>query len=147
MFRVTPLAEGEAAPLEGQVTLSADRRQLLQRCGALDDACRCRVYAVRPGICRRYRCLALAGFESKRMTYEEAKELVDEVLSRRRALAAAMGLTDGQAAFAQARAEDDAKRFPPRDNADEVATALARLRRALLILQLSPDDPILAKRQ
>jgi len=147
MFRVTPLAEGEAAPLVGKVTLSEDQRQIIQRCGALDAGCRCQVYESRPGICRRFKCLALAGLDSQRMTADEAKELIDDVLERRQALAEAMGLTDVHAAFKQAREEDDAQVFPPRENAEAVAKALSRLRRALLILQLSPNDPILSKRQ
>ena len=91
--------------------------------------------------------LALAGLDSQRMTAEEAQELIDDVLARRQALADEMGLTDVHAAFTQAREEDDAQVFPPRENAEAVAKALSRLRRALLILQLSPNDPILSKRQ
>ena len=141
MFRVVRLAEGEAEHLSGRVAFTEDGQHITQPCQALrGDRC-CAVYEHRPRICRAFRCLALAGLDSGRMTATEAQELVDEVLERRRALAAAMELDDVHLAVARARALDEAGTA-----STEVADALSRLRRALLILQLSPDDPILGKR-
>jgi Fe-S-cluster containining protein len=141
MFRVVSLDEGEERPLRASgapVSLTPEGK-LEQPCGALRaDNC-CAVYADRPRICRAFRCLALAGLEAGRMTPAESQELIDDVLERRRALADALGLADVRAAVAEARRDEPA-------NSPEVAERLGRLRRGLLILQLSPNDPILAKR-
>ncbi|MBL8909080.1 MAG: YkgJ family cysteine cluster protein [Archangium sp.] len=141
MFTLVRLDEGEADRLEGRVKLTEDRVHLQQPCVALkSDRC-CAVYEDRPKICRAYRCLALSGLESGRMTATEAQELIDEVLERRRALARVLQLDDVHAAVALARKQEGAG-----SAREDVAEALSRLRRALLILQLTPDDPIIGKR-
>lgn len=141
MFRVVPLDEGESESLQASgapVRFTFDGK-LEQCCGALRGDKTCAVYSQRPRICRAFRCLALAGLESGRMTEAEAQELVDDVLQRRVELAEAMGLSDVHAAVAEARRDEDS-------NSPEVNRRLGRLRRGLLILQLSPNDPILASR-
>lgn len=141
MFQVVKLFEGEADRLEGRLELSTDRVHALQPCIALkSDKC-CKVYEDRPKICRAYRCLALSGLESGAMTPAEAQGLVDEVLERRRALATAMGLDDVHAAIALARKQRDDGSIR-----DEVKAALSSFHRAVLILQLAPDDPLLKSR-
>ena len=141
MFHVVPLLPEEASALEHRVTLSDDRAQLLQPCRALGpDRC-CGVYATRPGICRRFRCLALSGLEAGRFSQAEAQELIDDALARRRELAQAVGTADVHLAVVEARRDDDAGRAT-----EQIADKLGRLRRALLILQLSPEDPILKGR-
>ncbi|MFT3711069.1 MAG: YkgJ family cysteine cluster protein [Archangium sp.] len=141
MFRVVKLHEGEAERLRSRVKLTEDKSHIPQRCSALRGDLCCGVYEDRPKICRAFRCLALAGLDSGRMTAAESQELIDETLGRRRALADAYGIDDVHEAVARARREDEAGTL-----SGEAEVALSRLRRALLVLQLRPDDPILGQR-
>jgi Fe-S-cluster containining protein len=141
MFRVVKLHEGEAERLRGRVQLTADEQHLPQPCSALERDRSCAVYDERPRICRAFRCLALAGLDAGRMSAIEAQALIDDTLQLRRALAAVFGLDDVHEAVARARREEHAGTLTAAAH-----EAFERLRRALLVLQLRPDDPILAAR-
>ncbi|MBL8920184.1 MAG: YkgJ family cysteine cluster protein [Myxococcaceae bacterium] len=129
LFATAPLAPGEAARLAERVSvLDADTMEF--PCRALDGV-RCTIYDDRPRICREFNCLVLAELAAGRITEEEARAFIDEVLTRRRALADAMGLTDDAGALREARALAKANALEP-----AALAALERLTRALMFLKL-----------
>src|SRR3989338_6467788 len=82
MFQVVAVTPEEAARLEGQVELTADRSKLVQGCRAL-SGCKCGVYEQRPAVCRTFKCLVLASLEEGNLSQAEAQEAIADVLSRR----------------------------------------------------------------
>lgn len=141
MFQVAPVTADEANALEGRVALSDDRTQLVQPCRALAGDLKCGVYAQRPRTCRAFRCTALAGLEAGRLSEDEANELIDELLERRRAVAVALGIDDVREAVRLARLEEKVPGTIPAAAAEAVSDALSRMRRGMLLMQMVPSDP------
>ena len=104
LFAHVEVTPEELAAIEGRVTLSDDWALLVQPCSAL-EGCRCSVYAVRPRICRAYRCTVLVGFEAGRLTELEARAALDLVFALRARLAAVVGEADPRRAVQLARAQ------------------------------------------
>ena len=136
MFQVVAVTPEEAARLEGKVDLTADRTKLVQGCRAL-EGCKCGVYLERPAVCRAFKCLALSSLDEGKITEAQAHEAIDEVLSRRTAVAELLGVEDVHRAVELAR-----KQVGAGTASEEVSDALRRLRQALLIMQLQPGDSI-----
>lgn len=134
MFQVVAITPEEAARLDGRVTLSADRSQLVQGCRAL-SGCRCGVYEQRPAVCRTFKCLVLASLDEGKLSQAEAHEAISDVLSRRTLVAQLLGEQDELKALELAREQTAAGTA-----SEEVSLALRRLRQALLFLQLQPGD-------
>lgn len=134
MFQVVAVTPEEAARLEGQVELTADRSKLVQGCRAL-SGCKCGVYEQRPAVCRAFKCLVLASLEEGKLSQAEAQEAIADVLSRRTLVAQLLGEQDEHKALELARDQTAAGTA-----SEEVSVALRRLRQALLFLQLQPSD-------
>lgn len=134
MFQVVAVTPEEAARLESQVELSADRSKLVQGCRAL-CGCKCGVYEQRPAVCRAFKCLVLASLEEGKLSEAEAHEAIADVLSRRTLVAELLGEKDEHRALELARAQTAAGTA-----SEEVSVALRRLQQALLFLQLQPSD-------
>jgi len=134
MFQVVPLEAGEAEAVAACGTLGVHegRTVIRQRCGALGVDLKCGVYSVRPVTCRKFECAALVGLQRGELSETEAREVIGEVLGRRRAVAVAMGVADEAVALREARARDKAGTL-----GEEVSEALSRLRRALVLLQVA----------
>jgi uncharacterized protein len=130
MFEAASVTPEEAVKLEGQVRLSEDRSKLLQSCQAL-DGCKCGVYENRPAACRSFRCFMLSSLEAGTMSESEAREGVEEAMSRRNAVAEAMGIDDPRRALALARQQAAAGTSSP-----EVNRALQRLKQLALLMLL-----------
>jgi len=132
LFHAVPIAPEEAARLAGRVTLTPDRRELLQSCRAL-EGCRCTVYEDRPSTCRQYRCVVLSAFQSGRLDEQKARAVLAEIFAlRREVVRLNRGSTDERQALEEAREK------VPRPGTDhpELRAALAKLNRAALLLQL-----------
>lgn len=136
MFEVAAVTPQEATRLQGQLNLSEDGQHLRQPCRAL-DGCRCTTYLDRPRACGAFQCLVLASLDAGEMTPEEADEAIQDVLARRRRLAEAVGTTDPTQALERARQQLAAGTAD-----EEVAVAFRRLRQALLLMQLQPEDSL-----
>lgn len=133
LFRYVPLEPKEARRLAGRVTPCEGGME--QPCRALDGV-HCTVYDDRPTTCRAFRCLALQQLEADVITADDAHEFVQEVFTRRRRLAEAMGEADEIRALRRARDEADAGTL-----GEEPLRALERLSRALMFLNLSMGPP------
>lgn len=131
MFPHAELTPDEASRLAGLVSVSEDGRRLLQPCRALSGLA-CAVYESRPAVCRAYRCLALRQLEAGEATVQEAREAIVELKARRDAVVALVGGAPGDA-LARARAQVAAGDAPP-----ELASAVERLHRVVLLLQWEP---------
>jgi hypothetical protein len=84
LFTRVPLTAADAAPPEVHaVTTPTGARYLPQPCAALDGT-RCRVYAQRPTVCRRFECLLLVALRDGEVTEVGALD----VIARARALQA-----------------------------------------------------------
>lgn len=141
MFEVASITPDEATRYGDRVTVSNDRMHLLLPCPAL-EGCKCTTYRDRPGVCRTFRCLALASLDEGLMSDSEAHEAIEEVLGRRRRVTALMGMTDDRQALAAAR-----KQAAAGTASDELTAALASLNRALLVMLLKPEDSFLRKKK
>jgi len=133
LFRFVPLEPEEAKRLEGRVT--PYEGGMAQPCLALDGV-KCRVYADRPSVCRKFRCLALQQLEAGEISGEDAHEFIQETLGRRASLAQALGMEDEIEAVRRARDEANAGTL-----AEESLRALERLSRSLMFLNLSMRPP------
>ena len=132
LFHAVPIAREEAERLGARVRLTADGKELLQSCRAL-EGCRCGVYEDRPSTCRQYRCLVLTAFESGQLDEKKARAALQEIFALRREVVKLNGgSTDERKALEEAR-----EKVPRRgDDQPELRAALARLNRAALVLQL-----------
>lgn len=130
LFAQVPITPDEAARLEGRVTLSVDRRQLLQGCRAL-EGCRCGVYDERPSTCRHYRCVVLKSLEAGRLTEADARAAIAEVFALRQQIADAMNVADAPEGLRRARASAASGTASP-----AVREALQELTRVSLMMQL-----------
>ncbi len=112
MFTAIPLRPAE---VDGLRELSLPVRigpagapSLAQRCTALEGRC-CTVYAGRPEVCRRYRCLLLTALVEAEVSLEEALAVVEGAHARIAAVAAALPPSSPgapQAVLQRARQED-----------------------------------------
>lgn len=136
MFEAAALAPGEAERYAGRVNVSADRQHLRLPCPAL-DGCKCKTYLDRPAVCSEFKCLVLASLERGLIGEAEAQESIEEVLGRRRKVTDLMGLSDDRNALVLARKKADAGTA-----SEELLAALGHLKRALLVMLLSPEDPL-----
>jgi hypothetical protein len=85
LFTRVPLTADDPVPAEVHaVTTATGGRYLPQPCAALDGT-RCRVYAQRPTVCRRFECLLLVALRDGEVT--EAGAL--DVIARARVLQSA----------------------------------------------------------
>ena len=75
------------------VTRDDGSARLQQPCAALEGTA-CRIYADRPGTCRRYLCDLAAALEGDELSLDEALALVREPKRQREALAEALGPDD-----------------------------------------------------
>lgn len=128
MFPHADVSFEEAARLGDRIEVREGK--LLQPCRALSGRA-CGVYEVRPAVCRAYRCLALQQLDAGEVTLEEARETIGELLARRDAVVALVGGPPGDA-LRTARAQVAAGTASP-----ELKHAVERLKRAVLLLQLS----------
>ncbi|MBL9103336.1 MAG: YkgJ family cysteine cluster protein [Myxococcales bacterium] len=93
LFTSVPLADGEIEPARRHglvvVTRGDGTAGVRQRCAALRGDEGCAVYEVRPGCCRRYRCMLLRALDEGEVSPTEALAVVEEAHARLAAARAA----------------------------------------------------------
>lgn len=136
LFEVGAITPQEADRYADRVNVSNDRRHLLLPCPSL-EGCRCKTYLDRPGVCSEFKCLVLASLDEGLITNEAAHEAIEEILGRRRHVTELMGLTDDRQALVLAR-----KKAEGGTASEELLGALRHLKRALLVMLLTPEDSL-----
>jgi hypothetical protein len=134
MFREVPVTKAEAKALGRRALFNRARTRMTQPCRALKDRC-CQVYEDRPAKCREFNCLVLQGLLRGDLTEAEARESIDDVLSRRARVAELQEMEDEPAA-----AVERARQLVETDRASpELKDAAERLERALLLMKADAD--------
>jgi uncharacterized protein len=134
MFREVPVTKAEAKALGRRALFNRARTRMTQPCRALKERC-CQVYDDRPAKCREFNCLVLQSLVRGDLTEAEARESIDDVLSRRARVAELLQMDDSPVA-----AVTRAREFVERDQASpELKHAAERLERALLLLKADAD--------